>query len=63
MTWLEFKCRVKDVTSRLTSDEVPITFLYGDREIIPDDITVCCGATGDKIELIIDLKEGGAGCK
>lgn len=60
MTWLEFKCKVRETTSRLTSDAVPITFIHGDREISPDDITVCCGVIGDKIELIICLKEGGA---
>lgn len=60
MTWLEFKCKVKEVTSRLTSEAVPITFLHGETEIRPSDITVCCGVTGDKLELIIDLKEGGA---
>lgn len=58
MTWLEFKCKVRETTSRLTSDAVPITFIHGDREIHPDDIIVCCGVTGDKLELIIKLKEG-----
>lgn len=58
MTWLEFKCKVKETTSRLTSEAVPITFIHGDKEISPDDITVHCGITGDKIELIIDLKKG-----
>lgn len=59
MTWLEFKCRVKEVTSRLTSDAVPISFLYGETEIRPDDIIIGCEITGDNISLIIDLKEGG----
>lgn len=63
MTWLEFKCRVKEVTSRLSSEEIPITFIHGDREISPDDITACCEVTGDELALIIVLKEGGAGCK
>lgn len=58
MTWLEFKRKVRETTSRLTSEAVPITFLHGDREINPDDITVCCGVAGDKLTLIIDLKEG-----
>lgn len=58
MTWLEFKCRVKDVTSRLTSDAMPITFLHGETEIRPDDIIIGCEITGDKLALIIDLKEG-----
>ena len=60
MTWLEFKRKVREVASRLTTDAVPITFIHGDKEISPDDITVCCGVTGDKIELIIDLEEGEA---
>lgn len=59
MTWLEFKRKVKDVTSRLTTDAIPVTFLHGVMEISPDDITVCCGVTGDKLSLIIVLKEGG----
>lgn len=59
MTWLDFKRKVGETTSRLTSEAVPITFLCGDTEINPDDITVCCGVTGDKLALIIDLKEGG----
>lgn len=59
MTWLEFKRKVKEVTSLLSSDEVPITFLHEDREISPDDITVGCEITGDKLTLMIDLKEGG----
>ncbi len=58
MTWLEFKCKMKETTSRLTSEAVPITFLHGDREIRPDDITVCCEVTGDELALIIVLKEG-----
>jgi hypothetical protein len=58
VTWLDFKCKVKEVTSRLTSDAVPITFLYGETEICPTDITIRCDITGDKITLIIDLKEG-----
>ena len=59
MTWLEFKRKVGEVTSRMTSDAVPITFLYGDTEIRPDDITIGCEVAGDKITLMIDLKEGG----
>ena len=59
MTWLEFKRKVSETTSRLTSDAVPIIFLYGETEIHPDDITLGCEITGDKLELIIDLKEGG----
>ena len=59
MTWLEFKCKVKETTLRLSSEAVPITFLHGDREISPDDITVVCEMEGDKLTLIIDLKEGG----
>ena len=58
MTWLEFKRKVKEVTSRLTTEAVPVTFLHGDMEIRPDDITVYCEVTGDKFELIIVLKEG-----
>jgi len=60
VTWLEFKRKVGETTSRMTSDAVLITFFYGDREIYPDDITVWCEMTGDKLALIIDLKEGGA---
>ncbi|MBO7685717.1 MAG: hypothetical protein J6V72_05000 [Kiritimatiellae bacterium] len=60
MTWLEFKRKVGEATSRLTSEAVPITFLHGETEICPDDITIGCEMTGDKIALIIDLKEGGA---
>lgn len=60
MTWLEFKRKVKEVTSVLTSDEVPITFFHGDMEVSPDDITVCCEVTGEELALIIVLKEGGA---
>ena len=59
MTWLEFKCKVKETTLRLSSEAVPITFLHGETEIHPTDITVCCGVTGDELELIIKLKEGG----
>lgn len=59
MTWLEFKHKVGETTSRLTSDAVPIAFFYGDREIRPNDITVWCEMMGDKLSLIIDLKEGG----
>ena len=58
MTWLEFKRKVGETTSRLTSEAVPITFLYGETEIIPTDITIGCEMTGDKLTLIIDLKEG-----
>ena len=58
MTWLEFKRKVREVASRMTSDEVPITFLHGETEIKPDDIAVCCEVTGDQLELIIKLKEG-----
>ena len=60
MTWLEFKRKVSETTSRLNSDAVPITFLYGETEIRPDDITIGCEMAGDKLALIIDLKEGGA---
>ena len=60
MTWLDFKRKMKETTSRLTSEAVPITFLHGDREIRPDDIMVCCEVTGDKLALIIVLKEGAA---
>lgn len=59
MTWLEFRLKVKEVTSRLTSEAVPITFIHDDSEIRPDDITVCCELTGDELALIIVLKEGG----
>lgn len=59
MTWLEFKRKVGETTSRLSSDAVPITFLHGETEIRPTDITVGCEGAGDKIALIIDLKEGG----
>ena len=59
MTWLEFKRRIEETTSRLTSEAVPVTFLCGEREVSPTDITVCCGVTGDELALIIDLKEGG----
>lgn len=59
MTWLEFKCKVKETTLRMSSEAVPITFIHGDTEIHPDDITIrCeCGATGDVLALVIDLKE------
>ena len=60
MTWLEFKRKVGETMSRLTSDAVPIMFLYGETEIRPDDITIGCEMTGDKLSLIIDLIEGGA---
>ena len=60
MTWLEFKRKVGETTSRLTSDEVPITFLHGETEIRPTEITVGCEITGDKLALIIDLEEGEA---
>lgn len=59
MTWLEFKRKVREVASRLTTDAVPITFAHAGRVVSPDDITVCCRVAGDKIELVIDLKEGG----
>ena len=59
MTWLEFKRKVGEVTSQLTSDAVPITFLHGTTEIRPTDITIGCEITGDKLSLIIDLREGG----
>ena len=59
MTWLEFKRKVGEVTSQLTSDAVPITFLHDTTEIHPTDITIGCEITGDKLSLIIDLKEGG----
>lgn len=58
MTWLEFKRKVGEVTSRLSSEAVPITFLYGETEIRPNDITIGCEVAGDKLALIIDLKEG-----
>lgn len=58
MTWLEFKRKVGETASRLTSDAVPIMFLFGETEIRPDDIAVGCEKTGDNIVLIIDLKEG-----
>lgn len=58
MTWLEFKRKVREVASRLTTDAVPITFIHGETEISPDDITVHCEETGDELALIIDLKEG-----
>lgn len=58
MTWLEFKRKIGETTSRLKSDAVPITFLHGETEIRPIDITVGCEMTGDKLALIIDLKEG-----
>lgn len=60
MTWLEIKRKVEETTSRLTREAVPITFLHGETEIHPDDITLGCEITGDKLTLIIDLKEGGA---
>lgn len=60
MTWLEFKRTVRETTSRLTSEAVPIVFLHGEAEIRPTDITVGCEITGDDIALIVDLKEGGA---
>ena len=60
MTWLEFRLKVKEVTSRLTSEAVPITFLHGTTEINPTDIIIGCEMTGDKLSLIIDLKEGDA---
>lgn len=59
MTWLEFKRKIGETTSRLTSEAVPVTFLYGEREIYPDDITVGCETTGDNLMLVVDLKEGG----
>jgi hypothetical protein len=59
MTWPEFKRKVEETTSWLASEAVPITFLHGEIEIRPTDITIWCGMTGDKLELIIDLKEGG----
>lgn len=60
MTWLEFKRKIGVTTSRLTSEAVPISFLCGEAEIHPTDITIGCDITGDKLTLIIDLKEGGA---
>ena len=60
MTWLEFKRKIGEVTTFLSSDAVPITFLMGETEIHPTDIIVGCEYTGDKFTLIIDLKEGGA---
>ena len=59
MTWLELKRKINKITSRLNTDAVPIEFFHGDMEIRPDDITVCCEVTGDKLALIIVLKEGG----
>lgn len=59
MTWLEFRLKVKEVTSRLSSEAVPIEFMHGVDNICPTDINVCCGVTGDKLALIIVLKEGG----
>lgn len=58
MTWLEFKRKVGEVTSQLTSDAVPITFLHDEKEIHPTDITVVCEDAGDNLTMIIDLKEG-----
>lgn len=58
MTWPEFKRKIEETTSRLKNDEVPITFLHGAREVSPTDISVCCEVTGDKLTLIIVLKEG-----
>lgn len=58
MTWLEFKRKINEVTSRLNSDEVPIEFLHGETEIRPMDIIIGCDITCDKLTLIIDLKEG-----
>lgn len=61
VTWLEFERKVVETTSRLLmSEAVPIVFLHGETEIRPTDITVGCEITGDKIALIIDLKEGEA---
>lgn len=60
MTWLEFRLKVKETTLRLSSEAIPITFIHGDMEISPDDITVCCEVTGEELALIIVLKEGGA---
>jgi hypothetical protein len=57
MTWLEFKHKVGETASRLTTDAVPITFLFGETEIHPEDIAVGCEITGNKLVLIIDLKE------
>ena len=59
MTWLEFKRRINEITSRLNSEEVQIEFRHGVTEICPDDITVCCEVTGEKLALLIVLKEGG----
>ena len=59
MTWLEFKRKINEITSRLNSEAVPIEFLHGTTEIRPTDITIGCDITGDKLTLIIDLKEGG----
>ena len=60
MPWLDFKRQVRETTERLTSESVPIVFLHGETEIRPTNITVGCEITGDKLALIIDLKEGGA---
>lgn len=59
MTWLECKRKIVEVTSRLTTEAVPIKFLRGETEIRPDDITVVCEMEGDELALIIVLKEGG----
>ena len=60
MTWLKFKRKVGEMTSLISSEAVPIIFLHGETEIRPTDITIGCKITGDKLTLIIDLKEGGA---
>jgi hypothetical protein len=60
MTWLEFKRKVGETTSWLASEAVPITFLHGEIEIRPTDITIRCEfhEIDGKFALIIDLKEG-----
>ena len=57
MTWLECKRKIMEVASRLTTEAVPITFMHGETEIRPDDITVVCEMEGDELALVIDLKE------
>lgn len=58
MTWLEFKRKVNETTSRLKSEAVPITFLHGETEIHPADIFAWCDMGRDKLTLVIDLKKG-----
>ena len=58
MTWLEFKLKVKETTLRLSSEAVPITFMHGETEIRPTEITVGCEIIGGKLALTIVLKGG-----